>query len=87
MFHSLDAKSVFPTGIWASRENAEAWIRKMNAAGTLSAYVLDESAYDSNVRLGHLKLTKPEREAIEFQRKFTTAVDHYHYERATPELP
>lgn len=87
MFHSLDVKSVFPTGIWASRKKAEAWIKKLNAADALSAYTPDESAHDSNVRLGHLKLTKPEPGTIEFQRKFTTAVDHHHYERAKPELP
>lgn len=85
IFHSDDAKSVHPCGVWTSREKAEAWIKRVDAAGILSAYVLDESAYDSNVRLDLLKLTKPERLTPEFHRRFTTAVDHEHYHRGETE--
>jgi hypothetical protein len=68
--------------VWSSREGAEAWIKRVGAVGMLSAYVLDESAYDSNVRLGMLKLTKPERSTVEFQRRFTSAVEHEHVQRS-----
>lgn len=78
VFQSSDATSGHPSGMWSSRERAEAWIKRVGAAGMLSAYVLDESAYDSNIRLGMLKLTKPERSTLEFQRGFTSAVDHVH---------
>ena len=69
----------FPSGVWSSKENAERWIQQAGAAGTLSAYVLDESAYDSNVRLELLKIDNPERLTREFRRDFTTAIDHDHY--------
>lgn len=79
VFYSSDARAVHPCGVWSTRECADAWIRRVDARGILSAYILDESAYDSNVRLGLLRLTKPERETLEFQRRYNTAVDHDHY--------
>ena len=84
VFHSSDAKTVHPCGVWSSKEKAESWIREVGANGILSAYVLDESAYDSCVRLGTLRLSKPERATAEFQRVFTSAVDHEHYESDGP---
>jgi hypothetical protein len=80
VFTPASAASKFPTGVWTSREAAEAWIRSVDARGVLSAYTLDESAWDGNVRLGLLKLSKPERSEAKFKRTFTTAVDHFHYE-------
>lgn len=79
MFSSTESPSVFPTGIWTSKEKAEVWIASVSASGVLSGYLLDKSAWDSNVRLGLLKLSKPERDTSEFKRKFTTAIDHFHY--------
>jgi hypothetical protein len=87
VFQSSDATSGHPSGVWSSRERAEAWIKRVGAAGMLSAYVLDESAYDSNVRLGMLKLTNPERSTVEFQRRFTSAVEHEHVERMEQDCP
>jgi hypothetical protein len=84
VFQSSDATSGHPSGVWSWREWAEAWIKRVGAVGMLSAYVLDESAYDSNVRLGMLKLTKPERSTSDFQRRFTSAVGHEHYPRVEP---
>lgn len=79
VFNPVDSPSRFPAGIWTSRAAAEEWIRSVDARGVLSAYTLDESAWDANVRLGLLKLSEPERSEAAFKRKFTTAVDHYHY--------
>jgi hypothetical protein len=80
VFNSSEAASAFPSGVWRTKETAEEWIHEVRASGTLSAYVLDESAWESNVRMGHLKLSKPERATIAFMRRFTTAIDHAHYE-------
>jgi hypothetical protein len=80
VFHAADAIGKFPSGAWSTRENAERWIRAHHAHGTLSAYILDESAYDSSVRLGLLKLSGPDRSTAEYKRKFTTAVDHVHFQ-------
>lgn len=79
VFNPVDSPSRFPAGIWTSRAAAEEWIRSVGARGVLSAYTLDESAWDANVRLGLLRLSEPERSEAAFKRKFTTAVDHYHY--------
>ena len=81
VFNSDQAASVFPCGVWSSRERAEQWIAQVGASGTLSAYILDESAYDSNVRLGQLRLDlgKQDRYAVEYERTFTTAIDHSHF--------
>lgn len=81
MFTDTRMAKAFPTGVWPTRESAEAWIRRVQAEGVLSAYVLGESAYESNVRLGMLKLDlgKQDRKAPEFERVFTTAVEHFHY--------
>jgi hypothetical protein len=65
--------------VWSSRANAEHWIARLGASGTLSAYVLNESAYDSNVTAGRLKADGPERRTPEFIREFTTPIDHSHY--------
>jgi len=79
LFSPVDAPSRFPAGIWTTREAAEAWIASVDARGVLSAYTLDESAWDANVRLGLLKLSSDERSTSRFKRQFTTALDHYHY--------
>lgn len=69
----------FPCGVWSSREKAEAWIRSVGAEGALSAYVLDEPAYESSVRLGLFSPRTAEHESTEFRSTFTTAVVHIHY--------
>ncbi|MFN0011364.1 MAG: CPCC family cysteine-rich protein [Phycisphaerales bacterium] len=74
------AETAFPCGVWQTKTLAEKWIASVGASGTLSAYALDESAWDSNVRLGHLRLERPERSTLDFKRRFTTAVTHFHYE-------
>jgi hypothetical protein len=73
----------FPAGIWTTRDAAEKWISEVSADGMLSVYILDESAYESNVRFGHLRLDlgKLDRRSAECKRTFTTAVDHFHYEQ------
>jgi hypothetical protein len=72
----------FPAGIWTSREAADKWISEVGADGVLSVYILNESAYESNVRFEHLRLDlgKLDRRSAEYKRTFTTAVDHFHYE-------
>jgi hypothetical protein len=80
MFHTEGTRSVFPSGVWRDRAKAQDWIAQMGASGILSAYVLDESANESNVRLGLLKLSEPRKTTPEFIRSFTTAVDHHHFE-------
>jgi hypothetical protein len=81
VFNHAQGGAGFSCGVCSSRERAERWIADVGAAGTLSAYIVDESAYDSAVRLGRLRLDlgKRPRDTPEFKRSFTTAVDHFHY--------
>lgn len=79
-FTSSEGRAVYPCGIWMDRSKAEQWIESVGASGTLSAYLVDESAYDSNVRLARLRVEQPERRSPEFKRRYTTAIDHAHYE-------
>ncbi len=78
VFTPADSAACFPAGVWSTKEKATQWIRDVGAAGCLSAYILDESAYESNVRLGLLKVVEPAKITPEFKRRFTTAVDHSH---------
>jgi hypothetical protein len=80
VFNTNETRSPFPCGVWSSKTAAEQWITKVGAVGTLSAYVLDEPAYETCLRLGHFG-KPPVSECVgqEFQRNFTTAIDHYHY--------
>ena len=84
LFHAEGNPATFPSGVWGDRTRAEEWITRMRASGTLSAYVVGESAYDSNVRLGLLKLSEARRSTQEFMRTFSTAVDHRHFEHGAP---
>lgn len=76
-FHAEASR--FPSGVWTSKSQAEQWIAEVSASGLLSAYALNESAWDANVRLGALKAESPARHTAEFKRKFTTPIDHFHY--------
>ena len=74
------AKSTFPSGVFTSRENAEAWINKHNLEGTLTLYPLDRSAYDYAVDHGWFDPKSPHHKSPEFIQGFTSASqEHYHY--------
>ena len=76
------ARANFPSGVFTSRENAEAWIRDHNLEGTLTLYPLDQSAYDHAIVNGWFNPTTPQQKLPEFIQRFTSASqEHYHYER------
>ncbi len=76
------ARAIFPSGVFTSRENAEAWIRDHNLEGTLTLYPLDQSAYDHAIANGWFNPTTPHHKLPEFIQRFTSASqEHYHYER------
>lgn len=80
VFTTSEGVGAFPCGVWLDRAGAERWIESVGASGTLSAYVVDESAYDSNVRLARLSAESEERRSAEFKRRYTTAIDHAHFQ-------
>lgn len=76
------ARANFPSGVFTSRENAEAWIRDHNLEGTLTLYPLDQSVYDHAIANGWFNPTTPHQKLPEFIQRFTSASqEHYHYER------
>jgi hypothetical protein len=76
------AKANFPSGVFTSRENAEAWIRDHNLEGTLTLYPLDQSTHDHAIANGWFNPKTPQQKLPEFIQRFTSASqEHYHYER------
>ncbi|MCU0714236.1 MAG: hypothetical protein MUC43_19435 [Pirellula sp.] len=75
-------KASFPSGVFTSRENAEAWIKEHNLEGTLTLYPVDQSAYDNAIANGWFNPKLPHQKLPEFIQRFTSASqEHYHYER------
>ena len=75
-------KSNFPSGVFTSRQNAEAWINEHGLAGTLTLYPLDQSAYDYAIANGWFEPKTPKQKLPEFIQRFSSASqEHYHYER------
>jgi len=76
------AHAPFPSGVFTSRALAEAWIARYRLTGTLTAYPLDEGAFDWALRTGAVTGRARERaNEPEFVAAFSSAVqDHHHYE-------
>ena len=76
----------FPGGVFTSRARAEAWISERRLDGVLTAYPLDEGAFDWALRAGAVTGRARERgNEPEFVGGFTSAVqEHYHYEDGRP---
>jgi hypothetical protein len=74
-----------PGGVFSSRERAEVWIRDRRLTGILTAYPLDEGAFDWALRVGAVTGRARDRgDEPAFVGSFTSAgQDHYHYEDGT----
>jgi len=76
------SRNHFPSGVFATREQAETWINAHSLEGTLTKYPVGVSAYDYAVQQGHFEPRKPEHSSAAFIANFSSATqDHYHYER------
>lgn len=79
VFHGMGGR--FTSGVFTTREKAEAWITKHVLTGILTRYPLDISAYDWALETGTFRVKKPEQTSAEFIQKFTSASqEHYHYD-------
>jgi hypothetical protein len=78
----VSAGAQFPGGAFSSRERAEAWIAERRLSGMLTAYPLDEGAFDWALRVGAVTGRARERgNESQFVGGFTSAVqEHYHYD-------
>ena len=71
----------FPSGVFSSVENAEAWIARHRLNGTLTEYPIDRGVYDLIVEDGHWTPSKDHQRMPEFIGTFSSAYPgHAHYE-------
>jgi hypothetical protein len=71
----------FPSGVFASRAEAEAWIRQNRLVGTLTRYPMGIGVLDWAVDKGYFQRRKPEHATSSFIGRFTSAhLEHYHFE-------
>jgi hypothetical protein len=74
-------KLKFAGGVFASRDEAEAWIERHRLSGVLTLYPVGEGAYDWAIEMGLFQPKKPHESEPPFIAGFTTASQpHHHYE-------
>ncbi|WP_422653666.1 DUF7710 domain-containing protein [Hyalangium sp.] len=72
----------FPSGVFRTRESAEAWITKNKLSGVLTSYPLDVGVYDWAVSRSLFQPKRPEHESAQFIQTFSSAKqEHFHYEQ------
>ena len=78
-------KGHFPGGVFTTRELAEVWIRRNRLSGTLTAYPLDEGAFDWALRVGAVTgRARGRGDEPAFVAGFSSAgQEHYHYEHGS----
>lgn len=75
-------KGQFPSGVFSSRETAEAWIHQHGLSGTLTAYPVDVGVYDWALAGGHFTPKRDDQLGPDFIQRFSSATqEHYHYEQ------
>ena len=71
----------FPSGVFRTREKACVWIATNAVSGVLTAYPIDEGAYDWAVRNGTFVVKSAKHRSPEFIQKFAGgAQPHAHFE-------
>lgn len=73
----------FASGVFSSRERAEEWIARRRLAGVLTAYPLNEGAYDWAVANGHFKPKRDDQRTPEFIGRFASGHLHWHYDNGS----
>jgi hypothetical protein len=71
----------FPSGVFASRQSAEAWISRHRLTGVLTKYPVDMGVYDWAVQNAFFTPKRPDQHSPNFIGGFTSAsLDHVHFE-------
>ena len=71
----------FPSGVFHTKDEAEAWIQANGLSGTLTQYPVGLGVYDWAVQEGYFKPKKPEHATPEFIQSFSSATQpHEHYD-------
>lgn len=83
VFNGANAR--FASGVFSSREKAEAWIAHHVLTGLLTEYPLDSGAYDWAVLHGFFRPKRPDQRTSGFIGSFTNPhLQHFHYEDGKP---
>jgi hypothetical protein len=73
--------SAFPAGVFASKDDAEAWIESNKVTGCLTRYPVGMSVFDWAIAEGHWTPNQEiQRQPLFIQRFSSAYLDHYHYE-------
>ncbi|WP_223847367.1 DUF7710 domain-containing protein [Hymenobacter montanus] len=79
VFHGVGGH--FASGVFTTREKAEAWIEHHGLTGVLTRYPLDQGVYDWALEQQAFQPSKPEHTQASFIQRFTSAnQEHYHYD-------
>jgi len=72
-------KGHFPSGVFTTKEKADAWISKYKLEGTLTQYPVDISAYDWSVDNDFFSPSKIQHRSPDFMANFSPGRYHWHY--------
>jgi len=79
IFHGANAR--FSSGVFSSKESAEAFIEKYKPSGVLTWYAVDQGVYDWAINSGFFEAKSGDHQTPEFVQKFTSgSQSHFHYE-------
>ena len=68
------------SGVFSTRDNAEAWIATHGLGGLRTRFPLDTDADNWAVEQGHLKLSRDYQTSARFIQRFSDGTVHHHYE-------
>jgi hypothetical protein len=78
VFHGNGA--TFSSAVFRDEQDARSWIADNGASGTLTGYMLDQSAYDWAVSKGYFLPKREDQREIRFIERFTSAHQaHWHF--------
>jgi hypothetical protein len=73
--------SKFPSGVFAEKETAIAWISQHQLTGLLAKYPINVGLYDWALEMNYFKPRRDDQKSSEFIARFTCAsLEHYHCE-------
>jgi len=79
VFHGSGGR--FASGVFTTRDKAEAWIHQHDLSGVLTRYPVDQGVYDWAKEKQLFQPAKPEHTKPAFIQRFTTgSQEHYHYD-------
>ncbi|MET3493398.1 DUF7710 domain-containing protein [Variovorax boronicumulans] len=79
IFNGANAK--FPSAVFVAREDAFAWIKKLELTGVLTKYPVGISVYDWAIESGNFKVKSEKGSTPEFIANFSSAAqEHVHFE-------